>query len=107
MSPPTGLGGERRGGRCSGDRDGSLWEVSMAEVLLIVVFFVHHFTDSRLLLVVIVQEVEVIVVGKVKLGGVMVLVFVIIMMALISSLDIVIGILTGFIFGTGTLPWTN
>ena len=36
-----------------------------------------------------------------------VLVFVIIMMALISSLDIVIGILTGFIFGTGTLPWTN
>jgi hypothetical protein len=36
-----------------------------------------------------------------------VLVFVIIMMALISSIDIVIGILTGFVFGNGTLPWTN
>lgn len=36
-----------------------------------------------------------------------VLVFVIIMMTLISSLDIVIGILTGFVFGDGTLPWTN
>jgi len=36
-----------------------------------------------------------------------VLVFVVIMMALISSIDIVIGILTGFVFGNGTLPWTN
>ena len=36
-----------------------------------------------------------------------VLVFVIIMMALISGLDIVIGILTGFVFGDGSLPWTN
>jgi preprotein translocase subunit SecE len=36
-----------------------------------------------------------------------VLVFVIIMMAIISSLDIVIGILIGFIFGNGTLPWAN
>ena len=36
-----------------------------------------------------------------------VLVFVVIMMALISGLDIVIGILTGFVFGDGSLPWTN
>mgnify|MGYP000461611452 CR=1 FL=1 len=36
-----------------------------------------------------------------------VLVFVIIMMTLISGLDIVIGVLTGFVFGNGTLPWTN
>jgi preprotein translocase subunit SecE len=36
-----------------------------------------------------------------------VLVFVIIMMALISSIDIVIGTLTGFVFGNGTLPWAN
>jgi preprotein translocase subunit SecE len=36
-----------------------------------------------------------------------VLVFVIIMMAIISSLDIVIGILMGFVFGDGTLPLSN
>ena len=36
-----------------------------------------------------------------------VLVFVIIMMALISGLDLVIGTLTGFVFGNGTLPWSN
>jgi len=36
-----------------------------------------------------------------------VLVFVVIMMARISSIEIVIGILTGFVFGSGTLPWTN
>ena len=36
-----------------------------------------------------------------------VLVFVIIMMAIISSLDLVIGVLIGFVFGNGTLPWTN
>jgi preprotein translocase subunit SecE len=36
-----------------------------------------------------------------------VLVFVIIMMTLISGLDVVIGTLTGFVFGNGTLPWSN
>jgi preprotein translocase subunit SecE len=36
-----------------------------------------------------------------------VLVFVIIMMAIISSLDIVIGLLIGMIFGNGPLPWEN
>ena len=36
-----------------------------------------------------------------------VLVFVIIMMAIISSLDIAIGVLIGFVFGNGPLPWEN
>ena len=36
-----------------------------------------------------------------------VLVFVIIMMTLISGLDVVIGTLTGFVFGNGTFPWSN
>jgi preprotein translocase subunit SecE len=36
-----------------------------------------------------------------------VLVFVIIMMTLISGLDVVIGTLTGLVFGNGTFPWSN
>ncbi|PTW90848.1 preprotein translocase subunit SecE [Microbacteriaceae bacterium MWH-Ta3] len=34
-----------------------------------------------------------------------VLVFVIIMMAIVSGLDFVIGLLTGFVFGDGTFTW--
>lgn len=36
-----------------------------------------------------------------------VLVFVIIVMALITGLDFVIGLLTGFVFGDGTFSWQN
>ncbi|MEY4457930.1 MAG: preprotein translocase subunit SecE [Actinomycetota bacterium] len=36
-----------------------------------------------------------------------VLIFVIIMMALVSGLDFVIGLLTGFVFGDGTFNWGN
>ncbi|MEY5017479.1 MAG: preprotein translocase subunit SecE [Actinomycetota bacterium] len=36
-----------------------------------------------------------------------VLIFVIIMMALVSGLDFVIGLLTGFVFGDGTFSWGN
>jgi hypothetical protein len=35
------------------------------------------------------------------------LVFVVIVMALITSLDFVIGLLTGFVFGDGTFSWGN
>jgi preprotein translocase subunit SecE len=38
---------------------------------------------------------------------IVVLVFVVIVMALITSLDFVIGLLTGFVFGDGTFSWGN
>ena len=36
-----------------------------------------------------------------------VLAFVVIMMAIISGLDLVIGMLTGFVFGDGSFTWGN
>jgi len=57
----------------------------MAKILIIAVFVVEHVTDSLIFLIVIVKEAQFVFVGKVKLDGMVMLVFIVCLVTVIVN----------------------